>query len=171
MAVYNPGSDFKISSASGNRIDPIKKDQIQYHNGIDYAAAVGTEIPAASSGTVWYSGTSTSYGNVVILSHIGADQQYYYTLYAHLSERSVTPGEVINVGETIGKVGSTGARTTGPHLHFEIITGATPAYGTGTAVGLIPASARPDYSTWNNWTAENNNLTYGAGGFLSTINP
>jgi len=72
-------------------------------------------VLAAFSGRVNTSGFLGGYGLTVILEHSGDRAQ---TLYAHLSEVFVQPGEVVEQGEVIGRVGSTG-NSTGPHLHFE----------------------------------------------------
>ncbi|MFB4163464.1 M23 family metallopeptidase [Alteribacillus sp. JSM 102045] len=84
------------------------------HYGIDIAVAKGTEVSAAKSGRVIKSYFSSSYGNVIILSH----EDNKETLYAHLSKRLKGEGEAVKQGEVIGTIGSTG-HSTGPHLHFE----------------------------------------------------
>ena len=85
-----------------------------YHTGIDIHAASGTNIFAADSGIVWFSGRGGSQGNYIILYH-GS----YWTLYLHNSVNLVSKGARVEQGEVIAKVGSTG-RSTGPHLHFEV---------------------------------------------------
>ncbi len=103
-----------ISSPFGWRIHPIL-GYAKFHNGIDFAAEAGTPIYAADTGTVivaeWYGG----YGYTVIIAH-GNDLT---TLYAHCSELYVQAGQVVQKGEVIAAVGSTGFAT-GPHLHFEV---------------------------------------------------
>ncbi|GAB5491094.1 MAG: hypothetical protein Phog2KO_13090 [Phototrophicaceae bacterium] len=87
-----------------------------WHSGLDLAAPTGTPIYAANSGNVIFSGISTwGYGEAVVLEH-GA---VYSTLYGHMSQRNVSCGQFVTVGQVIGYVGSTGD-STGPHLHFEI---------------------------------------------------
>jgi murein DD-endopeptidase MepM/ murein hydrolase activator NlpD len=85
------------------------------HEGIDIGAAAGAPVRAAADGVVrkasWYGG----YGNAVIIDHGDGVS----TLYGHNSELSVKPGERVQAGQTIAKVGSTGD-STGPHLHFEV---------------------------------------------------
>ena len=93
----------------------------KYHNGIDFAAPTGTPVYAAASGVVSSSTYSSSYGNVIYITH-SINGKIYTTVYAHLSSRLVSAGETVNKGDLIGKVGSTG-RSTGPHLHFEIYKG------------------------------------------------
>ncbi len=87
------------------------------HKGIDYAAPKGTSIFAAESGTVVTSGTHREYGKYIVINHGNGLR----TLYAHCSALYVRVGEEVNRGQVIAAVGSTG-RSTGNHLHFEVIT-------------------------------------------------
>lgn len=89
------------------------------HPGIDIKGAMGSPVYAASEGTVSEAGWNRGgYGNQVILTHTDGKR----TRYAHLSRINVKAGEGVRQGEIIGLVGSTG-RSTGPHLHFEVIAG------------------------------------------------
>lgn len=90
------------------------------HSGLDVAAAEGTPIKATASGTVIDAGDFFFSGNMIYLDH----GQGIISLYAHLSEIAVKPGDVINQGDIIGKVGQTG-RVTGPHLHFAVYSNRT----------------------------------------------
>ena len=107
-----------LPSLYGNRKDPIngKRDN---HTGIDTPAARGTSIYAAKSGvvvtSVLGSGSYWSYGNFVLISHSDGTS----TLYAHMSRRNASKGQVVKQGDVIGYVGTTG-RSTGNHLHFEV---------------------------------------------------
>ena len=101
-----------ISSPFGNRILFGVKE---FHTGIDIAAALGTNILAANSGTVIKAGYNNSYGYMVMIDHGGG----IVTLYAHSSKLLVKTGDVVGRGQVIALVGSTG-RSTGPHLHFEV---------------------------------------------------
>ena len=103
-----------ISSLFGWRTHPITGEQ-RFHSGTDLAAPLGTPVLAAYAGRVAIADFLGGYGLAVALEHNKATQQ---TLYAHLSEIFVKPGEWVKQGEAIGRVGSTG-NSTGPHLHFE----------------------------------------------------
>lgn len=85
------------------------------HEGIDFAAPMGSPIRAVSSGRVVYSGWASGYGYVVIIEH----QKGLRTLYAHNSKLLVRSGESVGRGEVISRSGNTG-NSTGPHLHFEV---------------------------------------------------
>lgn len=109
-----------VTCAYGWRIHPIWGDR-RFHYGVDLAASQGDPIYAIAAGTV----TTATYGNAngyyVSISHGGG----YGSLYAHMTNYTVSPGEYVDQGEIIGYVGSTGW-STGPHLHFEIhLNGAT----------------------------------------------
>lgn len=86
-----------------------------YHTGLDIATSTGTPIKAVASGTVTYAGWKGSYGKLVIISHGNGVETYY----AHCNNIYVTNGQVVQTGETISTVGSTG-NSTGPHLHLEV---------------------------------------------------
>lgn len=104
-----------ITSLFGWRIHPIFGDQ-RMHTGTDIAAPLGTPVIAALTGKVLLADFLGSYGIAVALEHGQGSQQ---TLYAHLSELFVKPGQVVEKGTVIGRVGTTG-NSTGPHLHFEL---------------------------------------------------
>lgn len=105
---------YKITSQYGYRNHPILKKK-KLHTGIDIAVPSGTEIIAANSGKVIYSGYNGGYGNTVIIDHGGKIS----TLYAHNSKLLVKVGDKVEKGKVISKSGSTGL-STGPHLHFEV---------------------------------------------------
>lgn len=109
VAEVAPGSSF------GNRIDPFN-GRLAFHSGVDYAAPKGTPILASAGGEVVFSGYRPFYGNTVEIDHGGG----LVTRYAHASKLLVKVGQVVMPGQEIAKVGSTG-RSTGPHLHFEIL--------------------------------------------------
>jgi murein DD-endopeptidase MepM/ murein hydrolase activator NlpD len=83
------------------------------HAGVDFPAASGTPVFAAQSGKVVLAEELYYSGNTVVIDH----GYGIYTMYAHLSEIGVKPGQDIAVSREIGKVGATG-RVTGPHLHW-----------------------------------------------------
>ncbi|MGG6268270.1 M23 family metallopeptidase [Leptolyngbya sp. AN03gr2] len=104
-----------ITSMFGWRLHPITGDA-RLHTGTDIGAPLGTPVLAALTGRVIMAEFFGGYGLSVALEHNAGAQQ---TLYAHLSELFVKPGEIVKQGAVIGRVGSTG-NSTGPHLHFEV---------------------------------------------------
>jgi murein DD-endopeptidase MepM/ murein hydrolase activator NlpD len=93
-----------------------------YHRGLDIANAIGTPIAASDGGYVTFAGWSNiGYGYMVQIDHGNG----FSTLYAHLSQWYVSPGQSVARGQIIGAMGSTG-NSTGPHLHFEIRYGGVP---------------------------------------------
>jgi murein DD-endopeptidase MepM/ murein hydrolase activator NlpD len=104
-----------ISSGFGHREDPFT-GQIARHTGYDYPAAPGTSILASAGGRVRVAGPHGAYGNTVEIDH-GAG---LVTRYGHASRVLVKVGDILLPGQPIALVGSTG-RSTGPHLHFEVI--------------------------------------------------
>ncbi len=91
------------------------------HAGVDFGAAIGTPVYAASSGTVLAVGPVSGYGQWVKLGHPGGIS----TVYGHISSWSVTVGQAVDVGQLIALSGNEG-RSTGPHLHFEVRPGDQP---------------------------------------------
>jgi murein DD-endopeptidase MepM/ murein hydrolase activator NlpD len=104
-----------ITSPFGWRTHPVL-GYGRFHTGTDLGAPLGTPVLAAYAGQVAIADWLGGYGLTVVLNHNKNSQE---TLYAHLSELFVKPGEWVKQGETIGRVGSTGM-STGPHLHFEV---------------------------------------------------
>lgn len=88
----------------------------EFHTGLDLAGAAGSTVKASDGGTVTLAKRNGNYGNCVIIDHGNG----YQTLYAHNSKLLVSQGQKVAKGEKISLVGSTG-RSTGPHLHFEIL--------------------------------------------------
>lgn len=104
----------EITSIFGWRIHPISGDQ-RFHSGTDLGAPEGTPVLAAVTGQVVTADFLGGYGLTVILQHEKGTQE---SLYAHLSQIFVKPGDKVEQGNVIGRVGNTG-NSTGPHLHFE----------------------------------------------------
>jgi murein DD-endopeptidase MepM/ murein hydrolase activator NlpD len=103
------------SHFSRARFHPILKTY-RPHMGTDYGAPVGTPVQTIGSGRVVFAGRKGGEGNMVQISHSNG----YETMYLHLSRMFVRNGEHVEIGKTIGLVGSTGL-STGPHLDFRIL--------------------------------------------------
>lgn len=112
-----PLNIIRISSGFGVRKHPVL-GYSKMHKGIDFAASAGTPIFAAGNGVVEEMGRKGGYGNYVRIRH-NAD---YSTAYAHASRftKGLRRGDKVSQGDIIAYVGSTG-RSTGPHLHYEVI--------------------------------------------------
>ena len=103
------------SHFSKARFHPILKTY-RPHLGTDYGAPVGTPVQTIGSGRVLFAGRKGGEGNMVHVAHSNG----YETMYLHLSRMFVHSGERVEIGKTIGLVGSTGL-STGPHLDFRIL--------------------------------------------------
>ena len=112
-----PINGARLSSSYGMRKHPILGYN-KMHKGVDFAAPTGTPIFAAGNGIVEYVGRNGGYGKYIRIRHDGT----YKTAYAHLNsyKKGIGNGVRVKQGDIIGYVGSTG-RSTGPHLHYEII--------------------------------------------------
>lgn len=104
-----------ISSKFGRRIDPFTR-RLAMHAGIDYLAWYGTSIRASAGGRVKRAGPYGAFGKTVEIDHGDG----LVTRYGHTSRILVRVGDIVLPGQAIAMVGSTG-RSTGPHLHFEIL--------------------------------------------------
>jgi murein DD-endopeptidase MepM/ murein hydrolase activator NlpD len=113
-----PGSH--LGSHFGFRIDPIT-GRSALHTGLDFQADPGTPILAAAGGVVVVQEYHAAYGNMVEVEHGNG----LITRYAHASAVFVKKGDLVKRGQKIAAVGSTG-RSTGPHLHFEVLADGTP---------------------------------------------
>ncbi len=111
--IYPLTSPVATTSGFGWRTHPITGSR-RFHSGVDLGAPMGAPVVATGSGIVVSSGWLGGYGKAIVIQHNGVQQ----TLYGHLSEVFVQPGQRIEQGMAIGRVGSTG-NSTGPHLHFE----------------------------------------------------
>ena len=104
----------RLTSGFGYRRDPFTRRGAM-HRGLDFKGPIGTPIHAAAKGRVTYVGRMSGYGNVVEIRHGNG----VLTRYAHLSRFVAKPGDMVDVGDVIARLGNTG-RSTGPHLHFEV---------------------------------------------------
>ncbi len=109
-----------LGSSFGWRIDPFT-GRSALHTGLDFQAEPGTAILAAAGGIVVTQEFHPAYGNMVEIDH-GND---LITRYAHASRVMVKKGDLIKRGQKIAEVGTTG-RSTGPHLHFEVLVQGVP---------------------------------------------
>ena len=112
-----PVDGARLSSGFGMRRHPIL-GYSRMHKGVDFAAPSGTPIYAAGSGRVASAGRNGGYGNYIQIRHSGE----YSTAYGHMSRfaKGISAGIRVQQGQVIGYVGTTG-RSTGPHLHYEIL--------------------------------------------------
>jgi murein DD-endopeptidase MepM/ murein hydrolase activator NlpD len=112
--------DGPIGSGFGFRADPFS-GRPALHTGLDFPADVGTPILAAAGGVVRTSEVHPQYGNMVEIDH----GRGLITRYAHSSKVLVHAGDIVKRGQAVALVGNTG-RSTGPHLHFEVLLDGVP---------------------------------------------
>ncbi|MGQ0430212.1 MAG: M23 family metallopeptidase [Gammaproteobacteria bacterium] len=103
------------SSGFGRRLDPFT-GQLAQHAGVDFTAPYGTQVLASAGGRVRRAGPYGAFGRTIEISHGDG----LVTRYGHVSRILVKVGDLVLPGQPIATVGSTG-RSTGPHLHFEIL--------------------------------------------------
>jgi len=104
-----------ISSYFGKRIDPFN-GRLEMHKGMDFAGKENSKIVAVANGVVTWTGPRSGYGNLVEINHGNG----YVTRYGHNESILVEVGDVVEKGQEISLMGSTG-RSTGPHVHFEVL--------------------------------------------------
>ena len=104
----------EMTSPFGTRKHPILKRR-SIHTGIDLRGDIGEPVAATATGKITIARRQGGYGNMVEINHGNG----LATRFAHLSQISVKVGELVDIGDTVGKIGSTGL-STGPHLHYEI---------------------------------------------------
>jgi murein DD-endopeptidase MepM/ murein hydrolase activator NlpD len=124
---------FRITSRFSNaRFHPILK-RYRAHHGVDYAAPTGTPVRSIGAGKVTHRAYQGGGGNYIKITHNGT----YSTTYMHLSgfAKGLVPGKIVQQGEVIGYVGSTGL-STGPHLDFRV-------YKNGKAINPLSIEAPP----------------------------
>ena len=104
-----------LSSKYGYRSDPFTGKRT-WHNGVDLAGREGSDIISVAAGVVTWAGERNGYGNLVEIDHGDG----LVTRYGHCKEVEVKVGQVVQKGQVIALMGSTG-RSTGPHVHFEVL--------------------------------------------------
>lgn len=126
----NPFVGYKLTSPFGYRIHPITKKR-KFHRGVDLVTTpYNGLIHAFMGGTVVFAAEGKpgsgfgGYGYVVAIK----DERGYLHVYAHLSGKTVKPGDIVPKGGLIGRQGNSGA-SAGYHLHYEIRKKATPSFG------------------------------------------
>ncbi|MCH8845487.1 MAG: M23 family metallopeptidase [Proteobacteria bacterium] len=103
------------SSLFGWRTDPISGRR-DFHEGVDLAGKFGSKVTSVATGIVTWSGRHAGYGNMIEISHGNG----YVTRYAHNKKNLVVVGDKVEKGQIIAVMGTSG-RSTGPHVHFEVI--------------------------------------------------
>jgi len=109
-----------LSSKFGRRNDPFT-GRIAWHEGVDFAGKLGSDVVSVAAGVVTWAGPRSGYGKLVEVNHGGQ----FATRYAHANKLLVGLGDVIQKGDTIALMGSSG-RSTGPHVHFEVLKNGNP---------------------------------------------
>jgi murein DD-endopeptidase MepM/ murein hydrolase activator NlpD len=127
--------DGPIGSGFGFRTDPIN-GRSALHTGLDFPADVGTPIHAAAGGIVTAAEWHSEYGHVLEIDHGNG----LATRYAHCSSIDVPVGALVKRGQLVAKVGNSG-RSTGSHLHFEVLLGGAPQDPARFLAGPVPARA------------------------------
>ena len=115
VPIGKPVWSYWVTSQYGKRTDPFKKTKAT-HKGVDLASRTGNKITIRAKGKVTRAEYAGGYGNLVVVDHGNGFQ----TKYAHLNKIYVKKGAYLEIGDTIGEVGTTG-RSTGPHLHYEVL--------------------------------------------------
>ncbi len=134
--------DVAVGSGFGFRSDPFS-GRAALHTGLDFPAEAGTPVHAAAGGVVLSSGWHPEYGNLVEVDHGNG----LITRYAHNSRVLVKAGDLIRREQIISEVGTSG-RSTGPHLHFEVLVDGVPQdpakflAGGGVAVAAAAGPSR-----------------------------
>ena len=120
MVPNSPPIDGPVGSGFGFRADPIS-GSAALHTGLDFPAEVGTKVQAAAGGMVVANEWHAAYGQVLEIDHGNG----LITRYAHNSKVLVAQGALVKRGQTVALVGTSG-RSTGPHLHFEVLVDGVP---------------------------------------------
>ena len=140
----------RVSSGFGMRRHPVL-GYSKMHKGMDFAAATGTPIYAAGDGTIAKAGRFSSYGNYVRIRHRGDLD----TAYGHMSKiaAGIRPGSRVKQGQVIGYVGTTG-RSTGPHLHYEVLVDSRQVNPRGINLPIGQALAGRDLKKFKSFVSD-----------------
>jgi murein DD-endopeptidase MepM/ murein hydrolase activator NlpD len=112
MPIQNVSS---ISSEYGPRIDPFNRRD-SFHSGLDFQSSIGTPIMVTANGRVLKANWDSNYGRLLIIDHGDG----YLSRYAHTQDIYVREGDSVRRTQVVARVGTSG-RSTGPHLHYEIV--------------------------------------------------
>jgi murein DD-endopeptidase MepM/ murein hydrolase activator NlpD len=112
--------DGPITSDYGKRLDPVN-GKLALHTGLDFRAKPSDNIYATADGVVQKAFYNGGHGNYVLIDHDNG----YSTVFSHMKKFMVRPGDKVRRGQLIGLVGNTG-RSTGPHLHYEVLLDGEP---------------------------------------------
>lgn len=144
IPTQKPVLEGDVGSPFGWRVDPLT-GTAALHTGLDFPGQMGTPIHAAAGGIVVVQQFHPEYGNVIEIDH----GNNLITRYAHASRIWVKSGDLVKRGQKIAEIGTSG-RSTGPHLHFEVLVGGTPqdpqkflAAGEHVAVAQLGQVRRP----------------------------
>lgn len=131
-----PLANPRITQEYGATAFAARAYKTQFHNGMDFAAPIGTPVLAAADGVVTTVGNNgrVQYGRYIVIKH----GNNLSTLYGHLSRQAVTEGEAVKRGDIIGYSGNTGY-STGPHLHFTVYLTASIQLKSIAGAGIVPA--------------------------------
>jgi len=110
----------QITAGFGQRMDPLSGEGA-FHAGLDISAPYGSQVQASGDGIVFSASPDSGYGNAILIDH----GYGITTKFGHLSKIFVVVGQEVKRGQAIGAIGMTG-RTTGPHLHYEVLVNETP---------------------------------------------
>ena len=105
----------RMTSGFGVRRDPITGKHASHH-GVDFSAPWASPVTATAAGTVKFAGTRSSFGRMVEIDHGNG----FVTRYAHMNRIKVRKGQIVELHDQVGELGSSG-RSTGPHVHYEVL--------------------------------------------------
>ncbi len=104
-----------LSSYFGTRTDPFNGRRV-HHSGVDFAGKLGSDVVSVAAGVITFASRRSGYGNLVEINH----GKGYVTRYGHNRKILVRVGETVKKGQILSEMGTTG-RSTGPHVHFEVL--------------------------------------------------